>query len=186
MDLEECQGPKPKAKAKGKAKATAKATAKAKPTAKGKAKAKAKQAPKSAPKAKAKGKSAKKKAQEEAEAVEKIIDWTTQVDLLAADYKETLKQLLPSFSTPLRLNPYWTKSSCGVSLRYVDESDNRQSRDVGHFFYEKGVHGMIIAAWELEALEIVHPDTEEHDISAIKQKWKDIGAQAMEIFTQHR
>ena len=26
----------------------------------------------------------------------------------------------------------------------------------------------------------MHPDTEDHDMDAIKQRWKDIGAQAME------
>eukprot|EP00439_Symbiodinium_sp_Y106_P067095 s934_g11.t1 len=183
-DPEDNQGENSSTKPKGKAKAkaTAKATAKAKATPKGKAKAKAKAkgAPKAAPKAKAKGKAAKKQAKEDEEAVEKILEWSRQVDVLADDYKETVKELLPSYSTPLRLNVYWTKSSCGLSLRYVDDNDKRQSRDVGHFFYEKGVYGLVIAGWELEQKEIVHPDTEDHDMDAIKQRWKDIGAQAME------
>ncbi|CAE7639084.1 unnamed protein product [Symbiodinium sp. CCMP2592] len=177
-DPEDNQGEKPKGKPKGKAKA--KATPKATPKGKAKAKAKAKGAPKAAPKAK--GKAAKKQAQEDEEAVGKVLEWAAQIDLMADDYKDTLKQLLPSYSTPLRLNVYWTKSSCGLSLRYVDDDDKRQSRDVGHFYYEKGVQGMVIAGWELEEKEIVHPDTEEHDVDAIKQRWKDIGAQAMERF----
>ena len=39
--------------------------------------------------------------------------------------------------------------------------------------------------WELEEKEIVHPDTEEHDIEAIKLRWKDLGAQALECITGH-
>ena len=36
--------------------------------------------------------------------------------------------------------------------------------------------------WEMEALEIVDPDTDEHDLPAMTQKWKDIGATALKHF----
>ena len=137
--------PKAKAKAAGKAKARAKAKAKAMdgdgelgPAPKAKAKAKAKG------KAKAKA-TATKHVGCEQEEWEQLVEWLKPVDFLDGDYKATLKNMLPSFSVPLRLNVYWTKSSCGLSLRYIDENDKQKSRDVGHFYYEKGVLGMSVA-----------------------------------------
>ena len=37
----------------------------------------------------------------------------------------------------------------------------------------------ILQGWELERLEIVDPDTKDHNLEDIKSKWKVIGATAL-------
>ena len=141
--------PKPKAKAKAKAAATASTKdASTKPKPKGKAKAKA--APKADPSAKpGKGKRGRK-ALPDGEVdqgdVDYMVSYFQHFDDLSD--RETLKQQVQDHMPPfeyVRLDIYWSRYGCGLSL-YCDGTRKAASkRNVGYFSFGNCDAGLLVA-----------------------------------------
>ncbi|CAE7835097.1 unnamed protein product [Symbiodinium sp. KB8] len=161
--------PKPKAKAKAKAAATASTKdASTKPKPKGKAKAKA--APKADPSAKpGKGKRGRK-ALPDGEVdqgdVDYMVSYFQHFDDLSD--RETLKQQVQDHMPPfeyVRLDIYWSRYGCGLSL-YCDGTRKAASkRNVGYFSFGNCDAGLLVAiacaiclGWFIEEHKITDPE----------------------------
>ena len=122
-----------------------------KPKPKGKAKAAPTSSANPKAKAKAKGKTSKKAeeevSREKGKKVDKVLGWVdyTDVDVDRETYKQSLLPYLPELSDSIRLNKYWNRGACGVTLRYVDSDNERKQKDVAYFFFENSNVGMGMA-----------------------------------------
>ena len=135
---------KAKAKAGAKAKAVAKkpAAVKAKAKARGKAKPTAKEpaTPKAKAKSRGRGSNASNSlfnAKTSELHVEKACEFVQAIEPSTdpEGLKDRVRERLPLLSVPVRLNVYWNRHACGLTLRYVDENDTRKQSDVAYFNY---------------------------------------------------
>ncbi|CAE7462954.1 unnamed protein product [Symbiodinium necroappetens] len=200
--------PKPKAKVAAKAKSKAKAKAKGKPSAKAPAadrdeeraeddgekptRKKSKVAKNAAGATVATAESAEKKPQvrKDHADVEPLREWVSRIDLdaEASTFKTQVRAFLPTLKGGTRLNIYWTRFSCGVTLYYKEADGSSAKTDVGFFKFSKCNAGLcyavacarFMAAEQLDDLAITDPEDEL--ILEIKDKWKCAGASAWAEF----
>ena len=115
----------------------------------GDAKAKNKPGPKACGQGGRKGKAeTKANSSQGKDEIEATLAWVHQLDLEEPDLekrKSQIKSSYPALPPNCRLNVYWTRSSCGITMRYIDEDETRKCQDVAYFFFEKSPRGMAVA-----------------------------------------
>ena len=148
-----------------------------KPKAKGKAKSAPKASPKN-PKDKARSKTSKKAeeevSKEKGKKVDEVLGWVdfTDVDVDPTTYKDTLLPHIPDCPDSIRLNKYWNRSSCGVTLKYVEDEQKKQ-KDVAYYAFEKSNVGMAVAlACALFTVPWLRQPTEIRSVLPIPERFK--------------
>ncbi|CAE7235246.1 unnamed protein product, partial [Symbiodinium sp. CCMP2456] len=115
--------------------------------------------------------------------IDPVRDWVSQIDYDTEDFmafKTQVRAFLPTLKGSTRLNIYWTRFSCGVTLHYQTEDGSNAKSDVGFFSFSKCNAGLCHAAEQLDSLAIT--DTEDELILEIKEKWKAAGHAAWAQF----
>ena len=146
--------------------------AKAEPNPKPKAKAKAKGAAKATPKADAKKKAKAKQTAKKSDTdpqesdIDRLLAWVDEVDMEAdpETFKLELQGKIPTLDQSIRLNKYWNRPGCGVTLRYVDENNERKQRDVAYFTLGKGIPATLFVmisglymATQIDRTDVIYP-----------------------------
>ena len=125
-----------KPKAKGKAKATPKAKATSKGTSKPDSK-----------KGKSKKEPKKSSTNVDEKDIDRLLEWVDIIDMEAdpQDFKAALQGRMPVLDGSVRLNRYWNRPGCGVTLRCVNEDNEKKQKDVGYFTFGKGNAGLLFS-----------------------------------------